>query len=106
MGHELSHVCDFHSMSLWRLLRTGIGHLSSSFLDRFEYRTDSICISHGMGNELLAWSIFVRQALHITNWRGAGNIHISNSDKERYMNPSTIEKYLLLYGLGQDASQY
>ena len=94
IGHELSHVSDFHKMTWWQLLHTGIGHLSPAFLDRFEYRTDSICIAHGLGNELLAWSVFVRQALHITNWRGANNIQQQDNGKERYMNPVTIERIL------------
>jgi len=94
IGHELSHVLDFHRMSWGKLFITALGHFSPNFLDRFEYRTDSICIAHGAGNELLAWSVFVREHLHIANWRGANYIHTNVQNKERYMNPGTIERML------------
>jgi hypothetical protein len=96
IGHELSHVRDFYNMSALKLLRTGMGHLSPRFLDHWEYQTDSICIAHGMGNDLRAWSIYVRQALQISNWRGANYIHKPVGGKERYMNPATIERLLHL----------
>jgi len=89
LGHELSHVVDFSRRSLLSLVASGIGHLSSRYIDRFEYNTDSICIAHGLGYQLLAWSVFVRSMLHTDNYDGADNI-----DKpmmhERYMNPPTI----------------
>jgi len=89
LGHELSHVADFSRRSLVGLVASGIGHLSSRYIDHFEFRTDSICLAHGLGYQLLAWSIFVRSMLHTDNYDGADNI-----DKpmmhERYMNPSTI----------------
>ncbi len=89
IGHELGHVSDFTRRSLMNLLFSGIGHISSKYIDRFEYRTDSICIAHGLGYQLLAWSRFVRATLHTNNYDGADNI-----DKpmlhERYMNPTTI----------------
>src|SRR5438552_13857191 len=47
IGHELSHVSDFITKNSLGLMRIGLGNLSQKFLDRFEYRTDSICIAHG-----------------------------------------------------------
>jgi hypothetical protein len=89
LGHELSHVSDFSRRSFFSLAGSGIGHISSKYIDRFEYMTDGICIAHGLGYQLLAWSRFVRTALHTDNYDGADNI-----DKpmlhERYMNPATI----------------
>ncbi len=90
LGHELSHVADFSRRSLGSLIASGIGHLSSRYIDQFEYSTDSIAIAHGLGYQLLAWSTFVRSMLHTDNYDGADNI-----DKpmmhERYMNPFTIK---------------
>lgn len=91
IGHELSHVADFLHRSFFNLAASGIKHLSSKYIDRFEFMTDSICIAHGLGYQLLAWSTFVRATLHTDNYDGADNI-----DKpmmhERYMNPETIKK--------------
>ncbi len=90
-GHELSHVADFRRRNFFSLLRVGWGNFSSRYLDRLEYKTDSICIQHGLATNLLAWSQFVRNALHVKNWRGANNIGERQPGKERYMNPETIE---------------
>ncbi|MEO8770203.1 MAG: hypothetical protein ABI402_08965 [Ferruginibacter sp.] len=91
IGHEISHVVDFNRKNTLGVLRVGIGNLSSKFLDKFEYGTDSICIAHGLGYQLLAWSIFVRKALMHENWDGADNIN-SAMTRERYMNPGTIRR--------------
>lgn len=87
MGHELSHVVDFKSKNSFGLLRVGLGNLSSAYLDRFEYQTDSICIAHGLGYQLLAWSVFVRKAF---NWPTPAEGEIPTPKKERYMSPETI----------------
>jgi len=94
IGHELSHVADFSKSTFLQFVGSGIGHLSSNYLDKFEFRTDSICIAHGLGYQLLAWSTFVRTTMQTTNWRGADNVNNMPMKKERYMNPSTIEKYI------------
>lgn len=95
IGHELGHVADFKQRSLLSLIGSGIGHLFSvRYIDRFEFRTDSICIAHGLGYQLLAWSNFIRTTMHTANWEGAGNINKMPMMRERYMNPSTIEKYM------------
>jgi hypothetical protein len=93
LGHELSHVVDFSQNSLLQLIGSGVNHIfSSRYIDRFEYRTDSICIAHGLGYQLLAWSNFVRKTMKTENWDGADNINMPVMNRERYMNPSTIMK--------------
>ncbi|MEP7164384.1 MAG: hypothetical protein ABI741_06815 [Ferruginibacter sp.] len=103
IGHEISHVVDFNNKNMPGILRVGFGNLSSKFLDKFEYGTDSICIAHGLGYQLLAWSINVRKALKHKNWVGADNIN-KMMEKERYMNPETIirrMKSIEMYNNGQ-----
>lgn len=91
IGHELSHVVDFNRQSSLLLLFNGVKHISYRYVDHFEYSTDSICVAHGLGYQLLEWSNYVRVALHRQNWIGAGNIEEEKKSKrERYMNPSTI----------------
>lgn len=93
IGHELSHVVDFNNQSSSQLIAMGIKHVSYQYVDHFEYKTDSICIAHGLGYQLLDWSKYVRLSLHRANWIGAGSIEEENMTKrERYMNPSTILK--------------
>jgi len=90
IGHELSHVSNFSRRNVFGWLSLGLGHLSSRYLDRMEFATDSLCIAHGLGCALLDWSQFVRQTLQTHNWRGADNIMAGKPHRERYMNPKTI----------------
>lgn len=91
-GHELSHVADLSSRTTWQCLKVAMGHLSPRYLDRFEYNTDLICIKHGLGKNLEAWSRYIRNTMHTVFWRGAGYANKGDMGYERYMNPSTIEK--------------
>lgn len=94
IGHEISHVADFSRKSFGQLVKTGIGHLSSNWIDKFEYHTDMVAIQHGLGKELEAWSLYIRHTYHTKNWRGADYVNEPKERKERYMNPDTIEKLI------------
>ena len=71
LGHELSHVSDFNNKSFGGMCKVILGHLSSKYVDRFEFNTDKICIDHGLGYQLLSWSNNVRENLKTSSWRGA-----------------------------------
>ena len=94
IGHELSHVVDFNSKNFPQTLGVGIGHISKKYLDKMEFNTDRICIQHGLGKYLLAYSKHVRETMHVHNWRGSDFVNKGNGNGkyERYMNPETIEK--------------
>jgi hypothetical protein len=49
---------------------------------------------HGLGKYLEAYSMHVRQTMHVHNWRGVDFVNEKNETHERYMNPDTIEKYM------------
>ncbi|MEP7377541.1 MAG: hypothetical protein ABI675_29320 [Chitinophagaceae bacterium] len=93
MGHELSHVVDFNNKNFLQSARNAIGHLSKKFVDKMEYHTDQICIQHGLGKYLEAYSVHVRESMHVHYWRGVDHVDEPNDSHERYMNPDTIEKY-------------
>ena len=92
IGHELSHVVDLYGKNTWQCFKVFAGHLSAHYLDHFEYNTDMICIKHGLGKDLEAWSSYIRNTMHTSFWRGAGYVNKGDDKHERYMNPSTIEK--------------
>ena len=94
IGHELSHVVDFNSKNFLQTIAVGIGHISKRYLDKMEFNTDRICIQHGLGKYLLAYSKHVRETMHVHNWRGSDYVNKGNGNGkfERYMNPDTIEK--------------
>jgi len=97
MGHELSHVADFRSKNLLQSLRNAIGHLFPRFIDRMEYHTDMICIQHGLGKQLEAYSKHVRDSMHVHDWRGVDYVDKTDDKYERYMNPDTIEHYIKVF---------
>lgn len=103
IGHELAHVSDFSSYNFMQMIKHVISNLSKKYLDRFEFKTDSICIAHGLGYQLLAWSVQVRTKMNAGNWRGADNGHNSQT-RERYMNPETILKRMENQPLYQSVS--
>jgi hypothetical protein len=87
LGHELSHVSDFQSHKRGYLIKGLIWHLSRKKTDAFEYNTDLICIKHGMGFQLLNWSLDVNK-VNLGFW-------VKDTSKvERYMYPKTICNYL------------
>jgi hypothetical protein len=94
LGHELSHVADFSKKNLLQSLRDLFGHLSPRYLDRMEYHTDWIAIHHGLGNNLRAWSAYIRDHFHRRYWRGSGYATEPEKPVERYMNPDTIDRYM------------
>lgn len=94
LGHELSHVSDYMSKGFGKMANLlWIEIFSKKQVDKFETRTDHICINHGLGYQLLDWSSSVRKNLNIEYWRGADNLqHMTK--KERYLNPETIIQVL------------
>jgi hypothetical protein len=94
MGHELSHVVDFNRKNLFQSIGNAIGHLSKHFVDKMEYKTDLICIQHGLGKYLETYSMHVRKTMHVRYWRGVDHVFEKDDHIERYMNPSTIERHM------------
>ena len=94
LGHEISHVFDFSKKNFLQCVVTGARHLRPEFVDSLEFHTDLICIRHGLGKELEAWSRFVRTNIKVKNWRGSDYVNQPGQQQERYMNPDTIEKVM------------
>ncbi|MEO8236422.1 MAG: hypothetical protein ABI549_13475 [Flavobacterium sp.] len=94
LGHELSHVSDYSQKGFSQMIHLiWIEIFSKEQVDKFESGTDKICINHGLGYQLLYWSISVRENLKMENWRGADNIE-SKPKTERYLNPSKIREII------------
>ena len=94
LGHELTHVKNFAKMSGISLVFLGINHLSKNYMNRFEYRTDSLCIAQGMGEYLLASAIFARQIFNAPDPEQLNVPGERGNYKERYMSPATIRLYM------------
>lgn len=102
LGHELTHISDYGTKKNWQLLSLFLKLIHSKNVDKFEYRTDHRCIAHGLGFQLYDWSTYVRQELHIPEWRGEPDKNYKNritSQTQRYMNPLTIKCYMDSYDL-------
>ncbi len=94
LGHELAHIADYASKSKWQLFKLGMKMRNAEFTNTFEFNTDYTCIQHGLGYQLLSWSVFVRDALGVKEWKGTSTRNQQNGARDgeqRYMNPETIE---------------
>jgi len=92
LGHEISHVAYYNKLVFLEFLRLCFGLFQSGFMDKFEYNTDKICIEHGLGYQLLAWSLNIRAV-----FPKEAMIKMFGEDaakRERYMFPETIERYI------------
>jgi hypothetical protein len=90
IGHELSHITDMKRFGFFGFIKHAFHYtFSRSYGDRFEFGTDRICIQHGMGLYLLAWSREVRKKLHKKQFFQEKS---TDDMPERYMNPETILK--------------
>ncbi len=93
LGHELGHIAYYKTKNSFQILGLSFKILKPKFVDSFEFNTDKIAIDHGLGYQLYDWSVFVRKALNIREWKGASEDGIT-SKSQRYMNPITIQKYM------------
>ncbi len=97
LGHELGHIAYYKDKQSLKILGLTFKLLNSNFVDEFEYNTDAITIQHGLGYQLYDWSVFVRKALEIEEWKGAAKISSEaswDSINQRYMNPKTIQHFI------------
>jgi hypothetical protein len=97
LGHELSHALYFSGQTLSGMAGMAFNHFSGKYKDKMEYKTDSVCIIHGLGFQLLSWSNYVRSALNIDQWTGHKNREGRGKSKishERYMNPGSIKRVI------------
>jgi hypothetical protein len=103
IGHELSHISDFQSHRGAFLIKLLLWQLSPKKLDKMENKTDRLCIEHGLGYQLLAWSEEVRNKLRISNWNGVENLANEKNllVKERYLSPGTIQSILIKHPIYQ-----
>jgi len=102
LGHELCHISDYLTKGFVKMNRIGLDIVfSKKKIDAFEFNTDMSCINHGLGYQLLDWSINVRENLKRVNWLGAVNL-TTDEKSERHMNPSTIKNILSKHALYQE----
>lgn len=105
LGHELSHISDYLNKGFSEMFTVAINELFyKKKVDEFEFKTDLNCINHGLGYQLLDWSIQVRENLKRDNWLGAVNL-MGGKSSERYMNPTTIANILEKHPLYKDGEK-
>lgn len=96
LGHELAHITEYRTKSTVQLVALAFKMFNARNMDKFEFNTDLICIQHGLGFQLYDWSSYVRNVLNIPEWKGPkmkDSVDKDFSVNERYMNPTTIEKF-------------
>lgn len=89
--HEIAHVLYFNGKTSMGLMGLGAGHISRSYMDRFEYETDSVTLERGLGHQLLEWNLFIYKLFGVEDPYTAVNPFLHNGN-ERYMSPATIRR--------------
>lgn len=93
LGHELSHICEFINLKGIQMFGLAVKTLSGKHVDRVEFETDKKTIDHGLGYQLLSWSLEVRMARNVEEWKRRKESIARNMGwyfRERYMDPDTI----------------
>lgn len=93
LGHELCHIVYFNNKSGLRLVGLAIAHVSRSYMDRFEYKTDSMDIVRGLGYQLMAWKQYLDKEFRAMGWRDA-SFPDKIISRERYMSVETIKRVM------------
>jgi len=94
IGHELTHILYFSKKNTFGLLNTGIAHVSRSYMDNFENKTDSVCIERGLGYQLIDWNIYLRKAFGMQDPENGPDPFFTDTTKERYMSPARIRQVM------------
>jgi hypothetical protein len=93
LGHELCHLLYFNKRTGTGLVALGIAHVSNSYIDRFENKTDSVDIERGLGYQLIAWKTYLDKY-----FRAAGHNALPAFEKsparERYMSVERIREVM------------
>lgn len=82
IAHELSHVLDYQSKTVWQLIKTGILYIFSR-QEKYEKFIDYLTIKKGFGWQVLAWSDYA------FNHSNASDSYLTFKDKN-YFNPDEI----------------
>ena len=91
LGHELCHITNFNKMTGLGLANLGVSHVSTRYIDRFEYKTDSMTIERGLGYQLLDWKQYMDRAF--TRMRGSDTVSVENPKmRHRYMSVVAIRR--------------
>jgi hypothetical protein len=93
LGHELCHILFFNNQTGLGLLGLGVAHVSSSYIDHFENKTDSMDIEKGLGYQLIDWNECLHQrfkTMHPDNSKPSGH----SSGRERYMSIEHIRRVM------------
>lgn len=93
LGHELSHIIYFSKQTGLGLLGLGVAHISKKYMDGFENKTDSVDIERGLGYQLIAWNLYLRNSFANINpmfLKKMGN----PGKRERYMSIEHIKQVM------------
>jgi len=94
IGHELSHIIYFMNQNTFGLLGLGISHVSARYMDKFENKTDSVCIERGLGYQLIDWNIYLRKAFGMKDPENGPDPFFTDTTRERYMTPARIRQVM------------
>ncbi len=89
-GHEFSHILDFHHKNTFGIIHTGLRYIFPGSRSRYEKKIDELTIRRGLGEELLAWKLFLYHE------SSAEDIYLK-SKRVIYYTPSEIDSLLQIH---------
>ena len=93
LGHEFCHIVYFSNSTGLDLLGLAISHISRRYMDRFEYKTDSMDIERGLGYQLIAWNEYLQKGFKARYPNGTMPPGLTVASK-RYMSIEQIKKQM------------
>jgi hypothetical protein len=93
LGHEFCHIVYFNNSTGVDLLGLAVSHISRRYMDRFEYKTDSMDIERGLGYQLIAWNEYLQKGFKAMYPNGALPPGLTVASK-RYMSIERIKKQM------------
>lgn len=93
LGHEFCHIVYFNSSTGLDLLGLAISHISRRYMDRFEYKTDSMDIERGLGYQLIAWNEYLQKGFRAMYPNRSMPAGLTVASK-RYMSIEQIKKQM------------
>ena len=93
LGHELCHIIYFSKQTGLGLLGLGIAHISTSYMDHFENKTDSMDIERGLGYQLIAWNQYLHENFKQMRPDNFPSF-VTSATRERYMSIEHIRQVM------------
>ena len=95
LGHEFCHIIYSNNQTGIGLMGIGIRELlSRNYLDREEYRTDSMDVERGLGYQLMAWERYLNKGFRALFHQDSSLLKEPVFSSKRYMDVPDVQRVI------------